>query len=108
MANQERLQAFSTSSSAKRRVDAAVRSAHVRLSQHESGPVDRRAHAYSAPRSIARGTGSLQAGGPSHETGRFMAEFTIYLGNKNYSSWSLRPWLVLKQIGVAFDEVVIP
>jgi glutathione S-transferase len=37
-----------------------------------------------------------------------MAELTIYLGNKNYSSWSLRPWLVLKQIGIAFDEVVIP
>ena len=37
-----------------------------------------------------------------------MAELTIYLGNKNYSSWSLFPWLVLKQIGIAFDEVVIP
>jgi glutathione S-transferase len=37
-----------------------------------------------------------------------MADFTIYLGNKNYSSWSLRPWLVLKQTGVAFDEIVIP
>src|SRR5215467_4353976 len=37
-----------------------------------------------------------------------MADFTIYLGNKNYSSWSLRPWLVLKQIGIPFDEVVIP
>ena len=37
-----------------------------------------------------------------------MAELTIYLGNKNYSSWSLRPWLALKQMGVAFDEVVIP
>ena len=37
-----------------------------------------------------------------------MADFTIYLGNKNYSSWSLRPWLVLKQTGVPFDEVVIP
>jgi glutathione S-transferase len=37
-----------------------------------------------------------------------MADLTIYLGNKNYSSWSLRPWLVLKQIGVMFDEVVIP
>src|SRR5438477_642667 len=33
-----------------------------------------------------------------------MADFTIYLGNKNYSSWSLRPWLVLKQVGVAFEE----
>lgn len=37
-----------------------------------------------------------------------MAEFTIYLGNKNYSSWSLRPWLVLKHVGVPFGEVVIP
>ncbi|MBS2022329.1 MAG: glutathione S-transferase family protein [Deltaproteobacteria bacterium] len=37
-----------------------------------------------------------------------MADFTIVIGNKNYSSWSLRPWLVLKQTGAAFDEVVVP
>src|SRR5438552_16897260 len=37
-----------------------------------------------------------------------MADLTIYLGNKNYSSWSLRPWLVLKHTGVTFDEIVIP
>src|SRR5260370_25398093 len=37
-----------------------------------------------------------------------MGDITIYLGNKNYSSWSLRPWLALKQTGVAFDEEVIP
>jgi glutathione S-transferase len=37
-----------------------------------------------------------------------MAEFTIYIGNKNYSSWSLRAWLALKQTGIAFDEVLIP
>jgi len=37
-----------------------------------------------------------------------MAELTLYVGNKNYSSWSLRPWLALKQAGIAFDEVVIP
>ena len=37
-----------------------------------------------------------------------MADLTIYLGNKNYSSWSLRAWLVLKRTTVAFDEVVIP
>ena len=30
-----------------------------------------------------------------------MAEFTIYIGNKNYSSWSLRGWLMLKAAGVA-------
>jgi glutathione S-transferase len=37
-----------------------------------------------------------------------LAEFTIYIGNKNYSSWSLRPWLALKHTGAAFEEVIIP
>jgi len=37
-----------------------------------------------------------------------MAEFTIYIGNKNYSSWSLRAWLIAKLAGIAFDEVLIP
>ncbi len=32
----------------------------------------------------------------------------LIIGNKNYSSWSLRPWLVLKHLGIAFDEVRIP
>ena len=29
----------------------------------------------------------------------------LYIGNKNYSSWSLRPWVLMKQAGIAFDEV---
>jgi glutathione S-transferase len=29
---------------------------------------------------------------------------TLYIGPKNYSSWSLRPWLVLKWAGIAFNE----
>lgn len=33
---------------------------------------------------------------------------TLYIGNKNYSSWSLRPWLALRMAGVAFDEALIP
>ena len=33
---------------------------------------------------------------------------TLVIGNKNYSSWSLRPWLLLRQFGVAFDERRIP
>lgn len=37
-----------------------------------------------------------------------MADFTIYIANKNYSSWSLRGWLMLKATGAAFEEVVIP
>ncbi|MFV3076228.1 glutathione S-transferase family protein [Niveispirillum fermenti] len=34
--------------------------------------------------------------------------FTLVLGNKNYSSWSLRPWLAMRQAGLAFDEQVVP
>ena len=37
-----------------------------------------------------------------------MADFTIYIGNRVYSSWSLRGWLPLKHLGVTFDEVMIP
>ena len=29
----------------------------------------------------------------------------LVIGNKNYSSWSLRPWLLLRQAGIAFEEV---
>jgi len=37
-----------------------------------------------------------------------MADFTIYIGNRVYSSWSLRGWLPLRHLGVAFEEVLIP
>lgn len=33
---------------------------------------------------------------------------TLVIGNKNYSSWSLRPWLLMRHHGVAFDEVRLP
>ena len=29
----------------------------------------------------------------------------LYIGNKNYSSWSMRPWVLLTQAGIPFDEV---
>ena len=32
----------------------------------------------------------------------------LVIANKNYSSWSLRPWLVLTQFGIPFEEVLIP
>jgi glutathione S-transferase len=32
----------------------------------------------------------------------------LVIGNKNYSSWSLRPWLAMKVLGLAFDELRIP
>lgn len=33
-----------------------------------------------------------------------MSQPVLYIGNKNYSSWSLRPWLLLAQFGVDFAE----
>jgi glutathione S-transferase len=32
----------------------------------------------------------------------------LVIGNKAYSSWSLRPWIAMKQLGLTFDEIVIP
>ncbi len=32
---------------------------------------------------------------------------TLIIGNKNYSSWSLRPWIAMKAAGIAFEETVI-
>ena len=37
-----------------------------------------------------------------------MNALTLVIGNKNYSSWSLRPWLLLRQGGIPFSEVRIP
>jgi glutathione S-transferase len=33
---------------------------------------------------------------------------TLVIGNKNYSSWSMRPWVALRGAGIAFNEVLIP
>jgi glutathione S-transferase len=31
----------------------------------------------------------------------------LYIGNKNYSSWSMRPWVLLTQTGIPFEEVMV-
>lgn len=31
----------------------------------------------------------------------------LYIGNKNYSSWSMRPWVLLTQAGIPFEEVMV-
>src|ERR1041385_2977313 len=36
-----------------------------------------------------------------------MSEFHLYIGNKCFSSWSLRPWIALKQCEIPFEETVI-
>ena len=37
-----------------------------------------------------------------------MSELTLVIGNKNYSSWSLRPWILMKHLGLEFKELLIP
>lgn len=36
-----------------------------------------------------------------------MGEFKLVIGNRNYSSWSLRGWLAAKQAGIALDEILV-
>ena len=37
-----------------------------------------------------------------------MAPLTLVIGNKNYSGWSLRPWLFMKHVGLEFQELMVP
>jgi len=34
--------------------------------------------------------------------------YELYIGNKNYSSWSLRPWVLMRQLGIPFEERLVP
>lgn len=48
-------------------------------------------------------------GSPRYAIGaEIMSRPVLVIGNKNYSSWSLRAWLMLKHLGVNFEEVRIP
>jgi glutathione S-transferase len=41
-------------------------------------------------------------------TGNFPDMLKLVIGNKNYSSWSMRPWLALRANHIAFEEIFIP
>jgi glutathione S-transferase len=34
--------------------------------------------------------------------------FDLYIGNKNYSSWSLRPWVLMRELAIPFREILVP
>jgi glutathione S-transferase len=36
-----------------------------------------------------------------------IAMLKLYIGNKNYSSWSMRPWVLMTNAGISFEEVVL-
>src|SRR5215471_15279023 len=57
---------------------------------------------------------NLLACSPLHEDGRIRLSrveramaLRLIIGNKNYSSWSLRPWIAMKTADIVFDETVI-
>ena len=37
-----------------------------------------------------------------------MEPLKLVIGNKNYSSWSLRPWILLRHFEIPFDEIFVP
>ena len=51
--------------------------------------------------SLSRPHGGVAAEG-------FGVTFHLTIGNKAYSSWSLRPWILLTHFGIPFEETVIP
>ena len=34
--------------------------------------------------------------------------YRLYIGNKNYSSWSLRPWILMRELAIPFEERLVP
>src|SRR5690606_38041445 len=34
--------------------------------------------------------------------------YTLFIANKNYSSWSLRPWVLMRELGIPFEERLTP
>jgi glutathione S-transferase len=37
-----------------------------------------------------------------------MSHYTLYIANRNYSSWSLRPWLLMTELQIPFTETLVP
>jgi glutathione S-transferase len=45
---------------------------------------------------------------PVSEEESDMSGLKLVIGNKRYSSWSLRPWLLMTHFGIPFEEVLVP
>lgn len=56
---------------------------------------------------ILAATGSLQYGRRLSRGREYMAGLLLVIGTRNYSSWSLRPWLLLRHLEIAFEERVL-
>src|SRR5688572_6710603 len=88
-----------------RHMAALIRELAFHASERQSGEAARE-------RCIkARHTTSLQGRLESTEAAHArwveLVRMLLVIGNKNYSSWSLRPWLAMKVLGLSFEEKMI-
>jgi glutathione S-transferase len=61
-------------------------------------------HRFDVPQGIIE----IESNGAKAVQNRHMDEFHLIIGNKNYSSWSLRPWIFMTHLGVRFSETIVP
>lgn len=62
---------------------------------------------YRGPNGILADGGECQYCEPRYQSFRCPMSLTLVIGNKNYSSWSFRPWLHMKHAGLDFREQII-
>ena len=75
-------------------------------------PLRARKHRLDGPESVVeietdRADGA-EFHGANFNEGRTVRELLLTIGNKNYSSWSLRPWILMKHLGLPFTERMLP
>src|SRR5262245_18125807 len=76
----------------------------MRSARISTGPISHRV--LSRSKQIARTSPGFMAR-KSNGRGR-LDELLLTIGNKNYSSWSLRPWILMKHLGLDFHERLMP
>ena len=63
-------------------------------------------HRTLVPDVSGRGEADFSLRGHGNTKGNVL--YVLFIGNKNYSSWSLRPWLLLTTLGIPFEERLMP
>src|SRR5688572_18117831 len=73
------------------------------------GIFDRRASkpAVAMPSSPASKPSRESAPSSASSTSCFPDLYDLYIANKNYSSWSLRPWVLMRELAIPFQEVLV-
>ncbi len=56
---------------------------------------------------MAAGAQGINIFATQQEDNQYTMSLRLVIGNKNYSSWSMRPWVLLKQFGLPFEEVML-